>query len=179
MTTFYLIRHGEPDWEINQQYGLRGHGRHLVPLTAKGIAQVQKSAKEDRLRGAQLILSSPYTRALQTAALLSKELNVEIQVEFDLREWQPDLSFQYDSLEQLHELGADYDRNQGVYPPGETRLWKSKDMLKRRMDGVIRKYLHYDRVIVVGHGMAFRTQVDIDAIPHAHIIEYEKFKADC
>lgn len=174
MTTFYLIRHGEPDWEINQTYKLKGHGRDLVPLTSKGIEQVYQSAKDERLQKAQLILSSPYTRALQTAAILSKELRLEIQVEFDLRKWQPDLSFQYDSLEQLSELGKDYDLNQGIYPVGETRLWESKEMMKQRMDGIIEKYLNYDYVIITGHGMAFRTQVKVGEIAHASIMEYKK-----
>ncbi|WP_151736059.1 histidine phosphatase family protein [Paenibacillus tengchongensis] len=174
MTTFYLIRHGEPDWEMNQKYKLKGHGRDLVPLTPRGIEQVHQTAKDERLQNAQLILSSPYTRALQTAAILSKELHLEIQIEFDLREWQPDLSFQYDSLEQLNELGTDYDLNQGVYPPGETRLWESKEMMKQRLDKVIEKYSNYDYVIIAGHGMAFRTQFEIDEIPHAYIIEYKR-----
>lgn len=174
MTTFYLVRHGEPDWEINEKYKLRGHGRDLVPLTQLGIEQVYKASKDERLQNAQLILSSPYTRALQTAAILSKELKLEIQVEFDLREWQPDLTFQYDSLEQLKELGTDFDLNNGNYPVGETRLWESKPMMKARMDGVINKYLNYDYVIITGHGMAFRTQFEIDDIPHAYIIEYRK-----
>ena len=142
-------------------------------MTSKGIEQVYQSAKDERLQKAQLILSSPYTRALQTAAILSKELRLEIQVEFDLREWQPDLSFQYDSLEQLNELGTDYDLNQGIYPEGETRLWESKEMMKQRMDGIIEKYLNYDYVIITGHGMAFRTQIEIGEIAHASIMEYK------
>lgn len=174
MTTFFLIRHGEPDWIINEQYKLRGHGRDLVPLTRNGIQQVYETAKDQRLQQAELIVSSPYTRALQTAAILSKALQLEIEVEFDLREWQPDLSFQYDSLEQLNELGADFDRHNGIYPAGESRLWESRSALKSRIDGVLNKYLNYKYVIVAGHGMAMRTQYDLDDIPHAYVIEYEK-----
>ncbi|BFH63641.1 histidine phosphatase family protein [Paenibacillus azoreducens] len=176
MTTFYLIRHGEPEWTINERYKLRGHGRDLVPLTPLGIKQVYEASRDDRLKNAQLIISSPYTRALQTAAILSKELQLEIQVEFDLREWQPDLSFQYDTMKQLQELGADYDLHNGIYPEGETRLWESQPMMKARMEGVISKYLYYEHVIVAGHGMLFRTQYPIEEIPHAHIIELNKVR---
>ncbi|MFD2875730.1 histidine phosphatase family protein [Paenibacillus rhizoplanae] len=69
MTQFYLIRHGEPQWVINEQYKLKGHGRDLVPLTASGVNQVFLAARDERLRDADLIVSSPYTRALQTAAI--------------------------------------------------------------------------------------------------------------
>lgn len=175
MTQFYLIRHGEPQWDINEQYKLKGHGRDLVPLTNKGVNQVYLTAKDVRLKEADIIISSPYPRALQTAAILSKELGLEILVEFDLREWQPDLTFEYDSMERLKELGDDYDNNLGVYPPGLTKPWESKELLKDRMEKVIDKFLEYQKVIITGHGMAFRTLVgEIGEIPHASIIEYYK-----
>lgn len=173
MTMFYLIRHGDPDWAMNEQHKLKGHGRDLVPLTAGGIRRVLETAQDNRLKEAELIISSPYTRALQTAAILSKELQLEIRIEFDLREWQPDLTFQYDSIKRLQELGDDYDAHNGVYPPGETRAWESKESLKNRMEGVIGKYLDYSKVIIAGHGMAFRTLVgEIGDIPHASVIEF-------
>lgn len=177
MTTFYMIRHGEPYWDLNESYQLhrlKGHGRDLVPLTSNGISQVHTAAQDKRLRKAEIIISSPYTRALQTAAILSKELQLDITVEFDLREWQPDLTFEFDSSETLKELGDDYDRHEGIYPAGEVKRWESREMMKRRVDGVLERYLHYDYVIVTGHGMAFRTQTDISDIPHAAIVELVK-----
>ena len=174
MTIFYLIRHGEPAWDINEKYKLKGHGRDLVQLTQIGIEQVNKTSKEERLKNAQIILSSPYTRALQTAAILSKELQLEIQVEFDLREWQPDLTFQFDSMERLNELVNEFNKHNGEYPEEETRLWESKSMMKARVEEVLNRYLNYDYVIAVGHGMIFRTQCEVEEIPHASIIEYNK-----
>lgn len=174
MTQFYLIRHGEPDWGLNEYYKLKGHGRDLVPLTKIGIEQVYATAKDERLKRAQLIVSSPYPRALQTAAILSKELKLETTVDFDLREWQPDLTFNYDTLERLKELGEDYDNHNGEYPAGETKVWESKAMLKNRVDGVINKFLNFETVIITGHGMAFRTLADLTEIPHASIIEYTR-----
>ncbi|WP_217595552.1 histidine phosphatase family protein [Cohnella sp. GbtcB17] len=174
MTIFYLIRHREPQWDINEKYKLKGYGRDLVPLTQNGIQQVYEASKDDRLKKAQIILSSPYTQALQTAAILSKQLNIEVQVEFDLREWQPDLSFHFDTLEQLQELGDDFDKHKGIYPEGETRLWESSLMMKTRIEGVMNRYLNFEYVIIAGHGMIFRTQYQIDEIPHAYIIELKK-----
>lgn len=107
--------------------------------------QVYWTAKDERLKEAEVIVSSPYTRALQTAAILSKELGLDIKVELDLREWQPDLTFEYDSLERLAELGNDYDTNHGVYPPGGTKLWESKELLKNRIEKVIDRYLGYKK----------------------------------
>ena len=77
---FYFVRHGSTDYsEINTKL-YQGFGVNLLPLTGEGIAQIQKTAKDGRLRGTDLILSSPYTRAVQTAAILSAELGAEVRV---------------------------------------------------------------------------------------------------
>lgn len=174
MTQFYLIRHGEPDWSLNERHQLKGHGRDLPPLTEIGIKQAKMAAQDKRLQQAELILSSPYTRAMQTAAILSRELNIDLRVEFDLREWQPDLTFAYDSLERLRELTEDYERCNGTYPVGEMRPWESKAALKQRMDVVLERYRDYSHVIVVTHGEIIRTQTDVKVIPHCGIVELKR-----
>jgi len=78
-------------------------------------------------------------------------------------------------LERLTELGEDYDANHGVYPPGITKLWESKELLKNRVEKVIDQYLEFKKVIITGHGMAFRTLIgEREEIPHASIIGYSK-----
>ena len=47
-------------------------------------------AVDARLKTAELIVSSPYTRALQTAAIISRETGLKICIEVDLHEWEPD-----------------------------------------------------------------------------------------
>ena len=74
MTTFYLVRHGEPTYKPVDVRKFIGHGRDLAPLTKNGIEGVKKTANDSRLKNCEIIVSSPYTRALQTAAILSKEL---------------------------------------------------------------------------------------------------------
>lgn len=174
MTTYYLVRHGEPDWELNEIHGLKGQGRSLPPLTPLGVEQAKQTAQDERLQNAELIVCSPYTRAMQTAAIISKETGLDIQVEYDLREWQPDLSDNFGTLEELKQLTDDFERHNGIYPEGSNCKWESKEMLKARMDSVLYKYSHYDRVIVVGHGMIFRTQIDEKDIPHCSVFELKK-----
>jgi uncharacterized phosphatase len=94
VTIFFLIRHGETDWSLNDMYQLKGEYRDLPSLTPIGIKQTVDLSKDIRLEKAEFILSSPYTRALQTAAILSKNINLDITVEYDLREWQPDLNLE-------------------------------------------------------------------------------------
>lgn len=91
MTILFLIRHGETNWTLNEKYQLKGGYRDLPCLTSNGIKQVNELSNNLRLKDVALMLSSPYTRALQTAAILSKNIDLEIIVEFELQEWQPDL----------------------------------------------------------------------------------------
>ncbi|MDO3410852.1 histidine phosphatase family protein [Saccharibacillus sp. CPCC 101409] len=173
MTIFYLIRHGEPDWHTYKPLNLKGNGRDLVPLTAEGERQVQAAAGDSRLKDAGLILSSPYTRAMQTAAILSRRLDLELKVEYDLREWQPDLTFEYDSEERMRELRDDYNRSGGAYPDGERRLWESRSALLRRINGVLERYSDRGKVIVAGHGTLFGTLIGRADIALAEIVEYD------
>ncbi|NGZ75659.1 histidine phosphatase family protein [Saccharibacillus alkalitolerans] len=173
MTIFYLIRHGEPDWHTYKPLNLKGNGRDLVPLTEKGARQAAETAGDPRLKGAELILSSPYTRAMQTAAVLSRKLDLELKVEYDLREWQPDLTFEYDSEERMRELRDEYNRCGGVYPDGESRLWESREQLLKRLRGVLERYSGYSKVIAAGHGTLFGTLIGRTDIAHAEIVEYD------
>lgn len=174
MTKYYLVRHGEPDWSINERYKLKGHGRDLPHLTAKGIAQAREIAKDSRIRNSEIIIASPYTRTMHTAAILSKETGIDLMVEFDLREWQPDLTFQFDSLEELKLLTDDYEAHKGIYPASEVKRWESKAMMKKRMDAVLEKYQDYNHVTVVTHRIIMGTQLEDRNIEHCAVVEMER-----
>ncbi|WP_341748607.1 histidine phosphatase family protein [Candidatus Tisiphia endosymbiont of Sialis lutaria] len=173
MTIFFLIRHGETDWSLNEKHQLKGEYRDLPCLTPNGIRQANELSKNLRLENAELILSSPYTRALQTAAILSKNINLNITVEFDLREWQPDLRLEISNQLQLKSAIDDYKRNDGIYPEGILKTWESKSSIKDRTEGVLTKYLNYKYVIVVTHEQVIKTWVDACQILHCSINELE------
>ncbi len=172
MTVFYFIRHGEADWSLADEEGFSGAQRDFVPLTLRGVEQAETAACDPRLHSAQLILSSPYTRALQTAAVINGKLGLPILVEYDLREWIPDVTFGVTSSKQVRDLSVDYDKCGGKHPDGAPRLWETKADLKKRVDGVLYNYLDYECVIVVCHGMVIRSQVAVDEISPGEIVEY-------
>lgn len=148
MALFYLVRHGQPDYSPCDERGYRGHGRDLAPLSEEGIRQAELTAQDERLIGADIIVSSPYTRALQTAAIISKNTDINITVEVDLHEWMPDLTFQYKNFAECLELTNDFNKYKGVYPEGEVKRWESLYMLRHRVRKVVDKYSHYDKVIL-------------------------------
>lgn len=161
-----FIRHGEPDPAQCAARGFVGHGYDMAPLTAKGVQQAQQAAQSPLLAGAQVIVSSPYTRAMQTAAEIARETGLEIRVEIDLRELEKDLAFGCRSLEEQRALHLDFLACRGEYPPGETRRWETVSMLSARVNAVLEKYLRYDKIIVVTHGGVIRRFVKEVGIPY-------------
>ena len=175
MTKFLFVRHGEADYSPIDERGFIGQGRSLAPLSALGIAQIEKTSCDLRLEKSQIILSSPYTRALQSAAIISKKLNLDIVVEVDLHEWVPDIvTFQYKTSEDCSVLYDDFNVHQGIHPISEPKVWESFDRMKKRMDRVLEKYQTYNQVIVVCHGMVIKTQKNQEKIENGEIIEVLK-----
>ena len=172
MATFYLIRHGKPDYTYGDTHGFIGQGHDFAPLEQDRINDVIETSRDSRLKKAQIIVSSPYTRALQTASIVAKETGLDIIVEPDIMEWQPDLTFQYKDSDEMKELYKDYIENGGVYPTGETRKWETKEQLRNRVMSVINKYKKkYDTIIVVAHKMAFQSVCDCGDMKPAEIFE--------
>lgn len=61
MALFYLIRHGRRDYSGMLGHGFKGFGRDFAPLSDEGIRQVLETSLDKRLRGEDIIVSSPYT----------------------------------------------------------------------------------------------------------------------
>jgi broad specificity phosphatase PhoE len=171
MTDFFLIRHGETDWTLNEKYELKGASRDLPCLTKNGVREAKEISKDARLEKAEIIISSPYTRALQTAAIISKNINLDIIVEFDLREWQPDLNFGIENLHDLKNAVEDYQENDGIYPVGASKKWESKELLSKRANNVLKKYFDYSYVVVVTHEQLIKTWIDAVEIDRCFINE--------
>jgi broad specificity phosphatase PhoE len=176
MTKLILIRHGEPDYSLVKERNFKGHGMDLAQLTPEGIEQAINVAKDKRLQGASLIVSSPYTRALQTAAIISKERSLDISIEVDIHEWVPDLAFNNMSDEEVKIAIDECIRCEGEYTNGETKKWERLSVVASRAFKCLEKYLSYEKIIVVTHGMVMgQFYYDTD-VPHCGIIEIDFYK---
>lgn len=153
MTKIILVRHGEPDYSYVRERGFKGHGIDLAQLTPKGIEQAKAVAKDSRLDGAQLIIASPYTRALQTAAIISKERLLDISIEVDLHEWMPDLSFNFKSELEVRTAGEELISYKGTYTDADAKGWEKLSSVADRSFNCLKRYLNYDKIIVVCHGI--------------------------
>ena len=133
MAIFYLIRHGQPEYDQLDKFGFYGFGRDFAPLSKPGISQAYHAAKDARLQTADIIISSPYTRALQTAQIISSVTGIHVNVEVGLHEWIPDLTNTYSSSEESFRLSAEFVKFKGVYPSERTMRLESLEPYRKRI----------------------------------------------
>lgn len=164
MTTFYFVRHGQMDTSMAEKKFYKGFSYNMITLSERGIEQIKETAKDPRLADVQLIIASPFGRTMHSAAILSKELNIDIKVETDLHEWLADgVTYEYLSEGDAKKAYKALLENKGQHPAGEKCLWESSEQMKKRVIKVLDKYTDYDSVIVVCHGTLMQYVL---GIPH-------------
>ena len=123
-----------------------------------------------------MIVASPYTRALQTAAIISRKTGIPLTVEVDLWEWEPDLTYQYKTSEESFALHQDFWQCSGEYPADEPRKWEPINAIIARIDPVYRKYYDagYEKIAVVAHGGVIRRLTGKGIVPYCspETVEY-------
>lgn len=173
MATFYLIRHGKTDYSQRNQKIYQGFGVNLSPLSIEGIKEIQNTSKDTRLSQASIILSSPYTRALQTAAILSKELQKDIIVETDLHEWMANKNYIYEEDERAEKSYREFVEFNGTYPTNKDMDWEDMSSMRKRILPILNKYKHYPKVIIACHGMFIQALCKGYHPQNGEIVEFE------
>ncbi len=155
-----LIRHGEPDYRKARKY-FKGIGHNYAELTLDGEKQAYERSKDPRLAGAELIISSPYTRSLQTAAIISREINLPIKIETNLHEWFPDMKFIHDY--DIHQSYLEFIEHRGIVTDRRKYRWESYlDLQQRTREAILPYKEKYQKVIVVCHAMVMGAFTHID-----------------
>lgn len=102
----YLMRHAETDWRQVNGRGWVGLANDFAPLTARGRRQAAEAASRVAHLEPAVLLTSPMTRALETAAILGRRLGLDPVVQLDLREWLPDRGLRWSSPAQVQDAYA-------------------------------------------------------------------------
>jgi broad specificity phosphatase PhoE len=171
MTAFLLMRHAQPDFSIPDQR--KGWGRDLAPLTDSGEEQVRCQLGKIRECSPQIVISSPLTRAVHSASIVVADLQVPFKVEFELHEWIPDMTYQQQSFAEVQILQAEFEGFNGEWPLGETRPWETVSRMRGRALSVLRKYLNYDRILVVSHGTLIKAVTGVSNVELAGLVPFE------
>ncbi|HTZ93812.1 MAG TPA: histidine phosphatase family protein [Streptosporangiaceae bacterium] len=161
MTGIYLVRHGEADYDAIQRRRWPGKLADLAPLTPLGFEQANAAGEQLAGVGAAKLLSSPFTRTMQTASAVSCRVGLAIDVELDLHEWLPDDTFSWHDVADVRALVADFDSCGGEWPPGERRVWEPLSSVRRRAAATLRRAADsvagQGSLIAVCHEMVIRS----------------------
>ena len=86
MRRMILLRHGQSEFNVVFSATKRDPGITDPHLTDLGRAQIAAAAEQLAGQGIRRIVASPYTRALQTAAIAGERLGVPVLIDVVVRE---------------------------------------------------------------------------------------------
>jgi broad specificity phosphatase PhoE len=152
-----FVRHGVPDYRLPDERNMSQLEKDYAPLDRKHIPEIIELSSREIFEGAEVVISSPYTRALQTAELLNRKLQLDLYVEHDLREWQADLSGGYIDLLERDRRWAEYRYHLKNALEPTSSHYESFTHLKARALGVLQGYSEHKKVIVVSHFNVFES----------------------
>jgi broad specificity phosphatase PhoE len=145
------MRHGETEW--NRQ--MRIMGQSDVPLSAAGRAQCERTAALLADFELEAVVSSPLARALESARIISKSLNLPMTTDVDLEEvhfgsWQGKT---YREIVRDPDYHAFLDDPVGCATPGGETLVD----VQRRGVAAVRRAGTGGGIVVVSHGDVIRS----------------------
>nr|WP_134118353.1 histidine phosphatase family protein [Kribbella kalugense] len=140
MTQIYLVRHGEADYEPIDSRGWPGMAADSAPLSSVGMKQAEELA--DILGGvrATYLVSSPFTRALHSAAIIGHRLALGVRVDYDLRDWLPDHSGLWRTVADVHAAKAEFETYDGEWPDGIQRAWEPLSRVRERARAALARH---------------------------------------
>lgn len=175
MNTYYLVRHGQTVWNTLGQ--TQGHGNS--PLTELGIQQAKDLAEALKEYPIDIIYCSDLGRAVETAEIIGKKLNIEIHPTESLRE----MGFGVWEGMPLREIEKIY--------PESFKMWRNEpekvqieggetlDMIKQRQDKLIEelneKYKN-KHILLVSHSVTVR--VMLLSFLESHVRNIYRIKQD-
>ena len=142
---FWFLRHGETDWNARNL----AQGNVDVPLNPVGVSQARAAAELLRGRGIRSIVSSPLSRAYDTALAAAAVIGQPVATEEELRE----VSFGVQERQPMLAQWFD-DWVAGLSTPEGAETFAE---LRARAARAVNRALEYESpVLVVAHGALFR-----------------------
>jgi probable phosphoglycerate mutase len=153
VTTFYLIRHGQIDANVNRLW----HGSTDSPLNQTGIRQAEKMASTiiKKYPSISKIYSSPLKRTLNTALALSAQFDLEPVLhsglkEYSVGEWE---GHDYAVIINDYQFMASLEKDNDFAPPGGDSLNEVRDRILASFEEIKVKHPG-EHIAIVSHGAA-------------------------
>ena len=144
------VRHGETDW--NKECKVQG--RTDNPLNDKGIEQAKETAEKLKNEKIDIIISSPLTRAFQTAEIINwnHKKNIETNDKF--------IEVYFGDWEGQTSKGNEFEFVRYYMENAESLNAETKEEFTSRihkaLDEIIDKHKDCDAVLIVAHGLIWR-----------------------
>ncbi len=154
----YIVRHGETQWNAES----RAQGSMNVQLTENGINQARSLANRIQHYPIDVIYSSDLDRAYETAKIIGKKINLEVNILNELREmsfgkWEGLTMAEIQQKYRDHYIVWRSTPHQAKIPDGEklldvqTRSLKAvHQLLKRHKD---------QNILIVSHGVTIKSMI--------------------
>ena len=148
---FYIFRHGQTQWNVDGR--AQGQSPYTIPLTKEGCEQAQTLGKKLSDKNIGVIYSSDLFRAMQTAEIVGKILNVSVHADKRLRE------VDYGRLNGLYPLEMEevypdyrkcYDDFSHSFPEGES-LNQAIERFKQALEEIAQQ-CSYENIGISSHG---------------------------
>jgi uncharacterized phosphatase len=150
-TQFGLLRHGQTDWNIN--FLLQGVTD--IPMNETGLAQVKLAAQAIRANDWDVVLTSPLSRARQTAEIIAAHVGFDQIVENELL-----IERSFGEAEGLsHEQWRAKYSNLDEIPGGESRTQLAAR--SQLLLDLVASEFKGKRVLAVSHGALIRGLLSI------------------
>lgn len=164
----YLVRHGEPDYEPIDSRGWPGTAADSAPLTAVGMKQAEQLADLLSGIGATYLVSSPFTRALHSAAIIGHRLALGVKVDHDLRDWLPDHTGLWRSAADVRAAQAELEAYDGEWPEGIQRPWEPLSRVRERARAALDRHTAGTDgpVLAITHATVIRALTGVTDVPH-------------
>ncbi len=146
----FVCRHGETD--LNRQSRIQGSLD--IPLNANGAKQAQRLAEQLKSHNIDIIVSSSMRRAVQTAKIISTELDLDISEILDEFSEKDFGIFEGKTIEECMHISKQTDGNINEYPTGETNHQVTERVLKG-LGYLYEKYAH-KKTLLVCHGVIMK-----------------------
>lgn len=152
----YFLRHGEGMDDVEERYGGWGD----LPLSEKGKKQAADVSEKFQNKGIDLVLSSPLKRAMETAQIVSGELELEAKKWLYLKERN---TYGLMCGEKKKEMKKNYPELYNAYENAE---WvpgsETKEQLAKRIDIMVEKLQRFDgeNIVAVTHGKVLASFVE-------------------
>ncbi|WP_144503575.1 histidine phosphatase family protein [Bacillus pumilus] len=154
MTTICLVRHGETDWNAAK----RIQGRTDIPLNDTGKWQAEQTGLYLKDAHWDVVISSPLTRAKETAHLILKHIDAPLVIMDDF------IERDYGDAE-----GMSFEERQKLFPNKQYPNMEPLETIQDRMvEGIekVRAAYPNQQVLIVAHGAAIHALLTTLADEH-------------